>query len=56
MTENINLAAALSYIERGLAVIALSPGSKVPVADKELQPNGSKSWTKDPEVIKNLWR
>jgi len=56
MTENINLAAALSYIERGLAVIALSPGSKIPIGDKELQPNGSKSWTKDPEHIKKMWK
>ena len=49
--------AAIEYVtKRGWGVIATSPGSKIPVADKELQPNGSKSWTKDLEVIENLWR
>jgi len=48
--------AALRYIERGWGVIATSPGAKVPVADKELQPNGSKSWTKDAARVEELWR
>jgi hypothetical protein len=34
------LEAALSYVERGWGVIALSPNEKIPVADKLLQPNG----------------
>jgi hypothetical protein len=49
------LEAALSYVERGWGVIALSPNQKIPVADKLLQPNGSKSYTKDPEHVRKLW-
>lgn len=47
--------AAIQYAKRGWGVIATSPGAKIPVADKELQPNGSKSWTKDPEHIEKLF-
>ncbi len=47
--------AAIEYAKRGWGVIATSPGAKIPVADKELQPNGSKSWTKDPEHIEKLF-
>jgi len=49
------LDAALSYVERGWGVIALSPNEKIPVADKLLQPNGSKSFTTDPEHVRKLW-
>ena len=49
------LDAALSYVERGWGVIALSPNEKIPVADKLLQPNGSKSYTTDPEHVRKLW-
>ena len=49
--------AAIEYVtKRGWGVIATSPGSKIPVADKELQPNGSKSWTKDLEVIEKIYK
>ena len=48
--------AAIEYVtKRGWGVIATSPGSKIPVADKDLQPNGSKSWTKDLEVIEKIY-
>ena len=47
--------AAIQYAKRGWGVIATSPGAKLPVADTELQPNGSKSWTKDPEHIEKLF-
>lgn len=50
------LDAALSYIDKGYGVIALSPNEKIPVADQLLQPNGSKSYTKDPEHAKKLWK
>jgi putative DNA primase/helicase len=49
--------AAIEYVtKRGWGVIATSPGSKIPVADKKLQPNGSKSWTKDLKVIEKLYK
>ena len=47
--------AAIEYAKRGWGVIATSPGAKTPVADQKLQPNGSKSWTKDPEQIEKLF-
>ena len=47
--------AAIEYAKRGWGVIATSPGAKTPVADQKLQPNGSKSWTKDPEHIEKLF-
>jgi len=49
------LDAALSYVERGWGVIALSPNEKIPVADKLLQPSGSRSYTKDPEHVRKLF-
>ena len=47
--------AAIEYAKRGWGVIATSPAAKTPVADQKYQPNGSKSWTKDPEQIEKLF-
>jgi hypothetical protein len=55
MTNEV-MQAALSYAASGLGVIAISPSSKIPVSDSELQPNGSKSYTTDPEKIRKLWK
>jgi len=51
--ERLN--AALGYAQRGWRVLALSPGEKIPVSDKKLQPHGSKSASKDPEHITALF-
>jgi len=56
MTENTMLSAALRYIELGLGIIAISPGSKVPVSDSELQPSGSRSPVTDVETARKLWK
>ena len=56
MTENTMLSAALRYIELGLGIIAISPGSKVPVSDVELQPSGSRSPITDVETARKLWK
>ena len=49
------LPAALAYAARGWRVLALSPGSKIPIADSLLQPNGSLSATTDAAHIRKLW-
>ena len=56
MTENTMLSAALRYIELGLGIIAISPGSKIPVSDSELQPSGSRSPITDVETARKLWK
>ena len=56
MTENTMLSAALRYIELGLGIIAISPGSKIPVSDSELQPSGSRSPVTDVETARKLWK
>ena len=55
MTNEV-MQAALSYAASGLGIIAISPGSKIPVSDSVLQPNGSKSYTTDPEIIRKLYK
>lgn len=47
---------ALDYAAQGYRVLALGKNSKVPVKDKEFQPNGSLSATTDPEKIQQLWK
>ena len=47
---------AIKYIEAGLAVIAISPGDKIPVSDSVLQPNGSRSPVTDVETVEKLWK
>ena len=54
MTEMLD--AAERYIELGLGIIAISPGSKVPVSDVELQPSGSRSAVTDVETARKLWK
>ena len=54
MTDMLD--AALRYIELGLGIIAISPGSKVPVSDLELQPSGSRSPVTDVETARKLWK
>ena len=49
------LDAALGYAAKGWAVLALSPGAKIPIKDTLLQPNGSLSASKDPAHIRKLW-
>ena len=46
---------AIKYVEAGLAVIAISPGDKIPVSDSVLQPNGSRSPVTDVETVEKLW-
>lgn len=43
-------AAALDYVNRGLAVIPLAPGEKVPATS-----HGIKDWSDNPEQIKAWW-
>ena len=48
--------AALDYaLNAGWRVLALVPDRKIPVRDDDLQPNGSLSATKDPDLIRELW-
>tara|TARA_Y100001951_G_scaffold37013_1_gene29193 strand:+ start:1302 stop:3449 length:2148 start_codon:yes stop_codon:yes gene_type:complete len=46
---------ALTCIARDWGVIATSPGAKIPISDKDLMPNGSKSFTKDPDLVTEIW-
>ena len=45
---------AIDYANKGWAVIALSPNSKIPLKH-ELQPNGVKNATTNKEIIMKLW-
>ena len=56
MTEPLCLDAALGYAQRGWRVLALTPGGKIPVSDKKLQPHGCLSATTDPTHIAELFR
>ena len=52
MTETIPPcgAAALDYVNRGLAVIPVAPGGKVPMLT-----NGINGWTDNPEMVEIWW-
>ena len=56
MSENTMLDAALDYATRGWPVLALSAGSKIPLKDEKLQPNGVLNASTDPAHIKALWK
>ena len=56
MADNALLDAALEYAARAWPVLALSPGSKVPLKDEKLQPNGVLNASIDAEHIRELWR
>lgn len=47
---------ALNYAGHGWPVLALVPGSKIPIKDDELQPHGCLSATTDPARIAALFR
>jgi len=46
---------AIECAKSGYSVLALSPNSKIPIKDSLLQPNGSKSASKDPKHITDLF-
>ena len=46
---------AIECAKSGYSVLALSPNSKIPIKDSILQPNGSKSASKDPKHITELF-
>ena len=46
---------ALDYAEQGWRVLALVANKKIPINDRDLQPNGSLSATVDADHIRELW-
>jgi lambda repressor-like predicted transcriptional regulator len=46
---------ALDYAEQGWRVLALVANKKIPINDRDLQPNGSLSATADADHIRELW-
>lgn len=54
MVTDTSVVAAVEYAARGWRVLAIVPGSKVPIADP-MQPHGSRSATADAEIIRELW-